>query len=77
MTKYKATAVDGPLVGSVNLSVERADNGDWPSAVVWTSGHESAQRHLYRFETVSVGATGEPVYRFERTLGPGEADPTV
>jgi hypothetical protein len=65
---HPATALDGPLADKRDLTVEEVDPparcGKWPCEVVWPD--EAGERHLYRFEMVSVsrGLVGIPEYKF-------------
>ncbi len=64
---HTATALDGPLAGWRDLTVEEVDPpgkcGKWPCEVVWSD--EAGERHLYRFEAVSVSRDpGVPEYKF-------------
>jgi hypothetical protein len=64
---HPATALDGPLAGWRDLTVEEVDPpgkcGKWPCEVVWSD--EAGERHLYRFEAVSVSrGPGVPEYKF-------------
>jgi hypothetical protein len=58
---HRAIAVDGPLAGDMNLTVERRDDGDWPSEPEWTM---AGGRVLYLFTgKVSIGSDGgRPMY---------------
>jgi hypothetical protein len=59
--KHRAIAVNGPLAGDLNLTVDRRDDGGWPQEVEWTI---PAGRVRYRFtEKVSIGSDGgQPMY---------------
>ena len=68
MAAHPAFALDGPLEGSLDLTVE--DEGGcegWPCEVTWTDP-DDGEEYLYGFESVSV-SRGEtrPVYAFVPT----------
>jgi hypothetical protein len=75
MASHPAVAVDGPLAGDPNLTVEELEGGDWPPTRVWTTGPGADERHLYRFKDVALTPTGAPAYEFVRTLNPDEPEP--
>jgi hypothetical protein len=59
--------LDGPLENKGDLTVEevnpRGECGKWPCEVVWLD--EAGERHLYRFEMVSVPrGLAVPEYKF-------------
>jgi hypothetical protein len=67
MPSHLAAALDGPLADQRDLTVDGVDPpgncGKWPCEVVWPD--EAGERHLYRFETVSVSRGSDvPEYKF-------------
>jgi hypothetical protein len=61
MKLYVAQAIDGPLEGSTDLTVERRDDG-WPTQKIWTTG---IGYHRYEF-TGKLTSEGQPIYRLAR-----------
>lgn len=78
MNEFEAITEGGPLGGDVNLRVDKID-GHWARTWTFRTGPGPEDRHVYKFVGVSGSRVtgGAPVYRFDRTLGPDDAEPEV
>ena len=63
--EHPAVALDGPLKGAMDLTVE--DHGEcegWPCEVTWMDQGDG-EEYLYRFESVSISrGQNRPVYAY-------------